>query len=114
MSDEKNNGDLCLQLVRRLALAIKRHDEARIEVVRAEVEKANAESEIVKRLLPESYKIEDVFCFAVSDCWLEVRIKGKNVWSDPNSGGVGGFIAVPDPVIGWRDGRSPKDKELWL
>lgn len=104
--NEIRPGEPGIALVRNWRAAQKRKDDAESELNSARCALSNSEAAFVKWLVPDGAKIGEVFCLPIYDHFIEVHIKGENMYAE--RGGEPTQRAVP--VVQWRDGKEPKPK----
>lgn len=98
-----------LELVKRWNGATNSLTSARRQVSSAECELANAESELVKWLVPKDAKIGAVFCLPIGDAFVQILIDRKVSYGDDGKEHV-----EPRPAVSWRDGKRPSKEWMVL
>lgn len=100
-----------LNLIRRFDNARRRHEDAKRDANSASCEVSNAESELVRWLVPKDAKIGETFCVPVQEAFLEVYIDKSVAYSVGGLDGSAGEKTehiTPKPVVRWRNGIQPK------
>jgi hypothetical protein len=93
-----------IELIRAFDAAQRRVKSAEDQAYRAQSALTEAKCALGEWLVPKDATIGDVFCLAVGDAFLEVRVIDRRAFQEG-----GGEVSLGlDYVVGWRNGVAPR------